>query len=45
MKSHTLRGGAGVRLHAREWGDARGIPLVFVHGWSQSHLCWEGHLC
>ena len=42
MKSHTLRGGAGVRLHAREWGDARGIPLVFVHGW---YLCWEGHLC
>ena len=39
-KTHTVRGAAGIRLHVREWGNARGIPLLFVHGWSQSHLCW-----
>jgi pimeloyl-ACP methyl ester carboxylesterase len=40
MKSHTARGAAGVKLHVREWGDPSGTPIVFVHGWSQSHLCW-----
>src|SRR3989442_8377308 len=40
MKSHTVRGGGGVRLHVREWGNTRGIPLLLIHGWSQSHLCW-----
>jgi pimeloyl-ACP methyl ester carboxylesterase len=48
VKTHSVRGGAGVKLHVRESGDPRGIPLVFVHGWSQSHLCWmrqfEGEL-
>ena len=29
-----------MKLHVREWGNARGTPLVFIHGWSQSHLCW-----
>jgi pimeloyl-ACP methyl ester carboxylesterase len=24
----------------REWGTEDGPPIVFVHGWSQSHLCW-----
>jgi pimeloyl-ACP methyl ester carboxylesterase len=40
VKSHTVRGAAGVGLHVREWGNERGAPLVFIHGWSQSHLCW-----
>lgn len=41
MKSHTVRGGGGLRLHVREWGRADGPPILFLHGWSQSHLCWD----
>ena len=40
MKAHTVRGGGGLGLHAREWGTEDGPPIVFVHGWSQGHLCW-----
>jgi hypothetical protein len=38
-KIHTVEGGGGLRLHVREWG-ADGPPVLFMHGWSQSHLCW-----
>ena len=40
MKVHTVRGGRGLRLHVREWGKADGPPILFIHGWSQNHLCW-----
>jgi pimeloyl-ACP methyl ester carboxylesterase len=40
VKVHEVRGGGGLRLHVREWGRADGRPIVFVHGWSQNHLCW-----
>ena len=36
-----MRGGGGLGLHVREWGDPHGPPIVFVHGWSQSQLCWS----
>src|SRR5512132_536517 len=39
-RTHTVRGGGGLRLHVREWGRADGPPILFIHGWSQSHLCW-----
>ena len=38
--THTVRGGAGLRLHVREWGRADGPAILFIHGWSQNHLCW-----
>jgi len=41
MKTHDVEGGGGVRLHVREWGRADGPPILFIHGWSQNHLCWE----
>jgi pimeloyl-ACP methyl ester carboxylesterase len=41
MKTHDVAGGGGVRLHVREWGRADGPPIVLIHGWSQSHLCWD----
>jgi pimeloyl-ACP methyl ester carboxylesterase len=41
MKVHTLRGGGGLRLHVREWGNATGPPILFIHGLSQNHLCWD----
>jgi pimeloyl-ACP methyl ester carboxylesterase len=40
MKVHDVRGGGGVRLHVREWGNEGGPPILFIHGWSQNHLCW-----
>lgn len=24
----------------REWGNPTGSPILFIHGWSQSQLCW-----
>jgi pimeloyl-ACP methyl ester carboxylesterase len=40
MKSHTVSGGGGLRLHVREWGQADGPAILFIHGWSQNHLSW-----
>jgi non-heme chloroperoxidase len=37
---HTIKGGGGLRLHVREWGNADGQPILLIHGWSQNHLCW-----
>jgi len=38
--THEILGGGGLKLHAREWGNHQGPPLLFIHGWSQSDLCW-----
>src|SRR4029079_6061595 len=40
MQRHTVRGGGGLQLHVREWGEPDGPPILFIHGWSQNHLCW-----
>jgi non-heme chloroperoxidase len=40
MKVHTVEGAGGLRLHVREWGKPDGPPILFIHGWSQNHLCW-----
>jgi pimeloyl-ACP methyl ester carboxylesterase len=31
-------------LDVREWGPPEGSPVVLVHGWSQSQLCWSRQL-
>ena len=41
MKAHSVPGGGGLRLHVREWGRPDGPPILFLHGWSQNHLCWS----
>jgi pimeloyl-ACP methyl ester carboxylesterase len=41
MKIHSVKGGAGINLHVREHGKPSGISILFIHGWSQSHLCWS----
>lgn len=41
MKIHTVIGGSGVKLHVREWGKADAPAILFIHGWSQNHLCWK----
>ena len=40
MRTHTVEGGGSLRLHVREWGPVDGPPILFIHGWSQNHLCW-----
>jgi pimeloyl-ACP methyl ester carboxylesterase len=40
IEMHEVRGGGGLTLHVREWGNPRGRPLLFIHGWSQSQMCW-----
>ena len=40
MRIHEVRGRRRLRLHVREWGDPDGPPILFVHAWSQNHLCW-----
>jgi len=43
MKAATyhIEGGDGVELFVRDGGNEDGPPILFVHGWSQHHLCWE----
>ncbi|MEP9370191.1 alpha/beta hydrolase [Xanthobacter sp. VNH20] len=31
----------GVSLAVQEWGTALGRPVLFIHGYSQSGLCWH----
>jgi non-heme chloroperoxidase len=40
QRTHTVQGGGGLQLHVREWGPADAPPILFIHGWSQNHLCW-----
>ena len=40
MQLHTVEGGGGLTLHVREWGDPQGSAILFIHAWSQNHLCW-----
>jgi len=40
MKIHSVTGGGGLKLHVREWGKADAPAILFIHGWSQNHLCW-----
>ncbi|HJP35003.1 MAG TPA: alpha/beta hydrolase [Gammaproteobacteria bacterium] len=44
MNVHTIAGGGGLNLHVREWGNPAGLTILLVHGWSQSHLCWQRQL-
>src|SRR5689334_1232400 len=44
MQMHTVEGGGGLKLHVREWGPSDGPAILFIHGWSQHHLCWGGQI-
>ena len=40
MEIHIVNGAAGVKLHVGEYGKSSGVPILLIHGWSQSYLCW-----
>lgn len=42
--SHWIAGGGGVRLHVAVTGRSDGRSILFVHGFSQSHLIWRKQL-
>ena len=39
--SRTIKTPDGVAIAMQEWGYASGPEILFVHGFSQSHLCWK----
>ncbi|MCP2275803.1 alpha/beta fold hydrolase [Nocardia amikacinitolerans] len=39
-RERTVRGADG-ELAVFEWGDPRGVPLVLMHGLSDTHLVWR----
>lgn len=41
MQMHRIAGGGGLMLHVREWGAPEAPSILFIHGWSQHHLCWS----
>lgn len=41
MRTHKVKGGGGLTLHVAEAGPADAPAILFLHGWSQSHLCWS----
>jgi len=44
MPEHTIIGGGGTRLHLIETGNAKGQPILFIHGFSQCSLAWSRQL-
>jgi non-heme chloroperoxidase len=44
MRVHAVTGGGDVRLNVVETGKASGRAILFVHGWSQSHVAWRKQL-
>jgi len=39
--SRTTNTPDGVAIAVQEWGYASGPEIIFIHGFSQSHLCWK----
>jgi pimeloyl-ACP methyl ester carboxylesterase len=44
VRHHAVSGGGGTGLHAVESGNPAGRPILFLHGWSQSHASWTHQL-
>jgi pimeloyl-ACP methyl ester carboxylesterase len=44
LRTRTVRGGGGLGLHVVEAGRLDGPPLLFIHGFNQSHLAWSRQL-
>ena len=44
MNTLGITGGGGVQLHVVDSGNRRGKSVLFIHGFSQSALCWSRQL-
>lgn len=44
MESHSIAGGGGTTIHVDETGTDDGPPILFIHGYTQSRLCWDRQL-
>ena len=44
VRDYDVRGGGGITLRAREWGNPDGPAILFVHGWSQCDICWSAQV-
>lgn len=40
VKTSTVTTPDGVKIAVQEWGNAQGPEILFIHGFSQSHLSW-----
>ena len=41
FRPFTVQTPDGVMISAQEWGNPNGAEIVFIHGFSQSHLSWS----
>jgi non-heme chloroperoxidase len=41
LKTYTVIGGSGTKLHVEEYGKPSGHPILFIHGLSQCRLTWQ----
>ena len=41
LKQHVVTGARHTKLNVVEWGNPDGAEVIFIHGWSQSLLCWS----
>ena len=44
VQQHFVTGGGGCRIHVIETGNAKGQPILFIHGISQNVLTWSAQL-
>lgn len=41
FRPFTVQTPDGLRISAQEWGNPNGAEVLFIHGFSQSHLSWS----
>ena len=41
FRPFTVQTPDGVMISAQEWGNPNGAEILFIHGFSQSHLSWS----
>jgi hypothetical protein len=40
FKAHTVKTPDGLTIAVQDWGQPDGPEMLFIHGFSQSHLSW-----
>lgn len=38
---HAITTRDGINLNVQEWGNSEGPAILFIHGYSQTHMIWE----